>query len=78
MIDFGRRAEVPMAELIDELLEFVNDAVDELGTKDAIDGVRRIAREGTSADRQLAVFESSGGKLEAVVDQVLAETMLGL
>lgn len=77
LIDFGKGAEVPMATLIDELLEFVDDAVDALGSRDAVDGVRRIVREGTSADRQLAVFESSGGKLEAVVDQVLAETIAG-
>ena len=38
----------------------------------------RIARSGTSADRQLEAFERSGGDLKAVVDLILDETMRGV
>jgi gamma-glutamyl:cysteine ligase YbdK (ATP-grasp superfamily) len=33
LIDFGKRAEVPMRDLALELLEFVDDVVDELGSR---------------------------------------------
>ena len=56
LIDFGKRAEVPMRDLALELLEFVDDVVDELGSREAVEYVHTVLREGTSADRQLAVF----------------------
>ncbi len=77
LIDFGRAAEVPMATLVDELLSFVDDVVDELGCRAEASYAEKIAREGTSADRQLAVFEETGS-LQAVVDAVAAETVTGL
>ena len=66
LIDFGKRAEVPMRDLALELLEFVDDVVDELGAASAVEYVHTILREGTSADRQLAVFRETGD-LRAVV-----------
>ena len=56
LIDFGKRAEVPMRDLALELLEFVDDVVDELGSREAVDYVHTVLAEGTSADRQLAVY----------------------
>ena len=56
LIDFGKQAEVPMRELGDELLEFVDDVVDDLGSRDALAPIERILREGTSADRQLKTY----------------------
>jgi carboxylate-amine ligase len=73
LIDFGRRAEVPMRELALELLEFVDDVVDELGSRRALEYVERILEEGTSADRQLAVFRETGD-LRAVVQWLVEET----
>ena len=73
LIDFGRRAEVPMRDLAIELLEFVDDVVDELGSRDALDYVRTILAEGTSADRQLAVYRQTGD-LREVVRHVVEET----
>ena len=73
LIDFGRRAEVPMRELALELLEFVDDVVDELGSRSAIDYVHTILREGTSADRQLKIFRETGD-LKAVIRNIVAET----
>ena len=36
LIDFGKQAEVPMQELGEELLEFVDDVVDDLGSRAAL------------------------------------------
>jgi carboxylate-amine ligase len=76
LIDFGKRQEVPMRELALELLEFVDDVVDELGSREALQYVPRIADEGTSADRQLEVFRRTGD-LRAVVQWLVDETSAG-
>ena len=55
-----------------------NPAVGELGSRDAIKGVRKIMERGTGADRQLKVFEESKGDLKAVVDHMAKETREGL
>ena len=68
LIDFGRRREVPMRDLALELLEFVDDVVDELDSRREVEYVREILRDGTSADRQLAVYRETGD-LKAVVRQ---------
>lgn len=77
LIDFGKQQEVPMRELAIELLDFVDDVVDELGSREAVEYVHTILREGTSADRQLRVFQRTG-HLHAVVDHVAAETVAGI
>jgi glutamate---cysteine ligase / carboxylate-amine ligase len=74
LIDLGKQAEQPTAECVREFLEwFLADAVAELGTKQYVDYAYRILSEGTSADRQAAVFERTGS-LHAVVDHLIAET----
>jgi carboxylate-amine ligase len=77
MIDFGIQAERPFPELADELVEFVAETSDQLGTTDLLQRVRRIAREGTSAHRQIEVFERTQDT-RAVVDWLMAETMRGV
>src|SRR3990172_8308529 len=59
LIDFGQRVEVPMRELALQLLEFVDDVVDELGSREAVNYVHTVLNDGTSADRQLAVFRET-------------------
>ena len=78
LIDFGKQQEVPLRDLIEEYLALIDPAVDELGSREAIDGVRRIMETGTGADRQLKVFEASKGDLKAVVDYMAEETAAGL
>jgi len=73
LIDFGRRAEVPMRDLAIELLAFVDDVVDELGSRREVEYVRTILADGTSADRQLRVHAEQGD-LRAVVQSVVSET----
>jgi carboxylate-amine ligase len=77
LIDFGKQAEVPMRELAMELLDFVDDVVDELGSRAAVAHVREIVERGTSADRQLRAFRETG-HLHAVVDHLANETTAGL
>ncbi len=77
LIDFGKAAEVPMRELAFELLEFVDDVVDDLDSRKEVEYVNTILREGTSADRQLRVYQDTGS-LEAVVEHLAAETLQGV
>ena len=78
LIDFGKQAELPARELIRELIEwFIGDVVDELGSRREVEYAYRIMDEGSSADRQLATFARTGD-LNAVVDQLIAETAEGV
>ncbi|MEA3188226.1 MAG: glutamate---cysteine ligase / carboxylate-amine ligase, partial [Chthoniobacter sp.] len=77
LIDFGRETEVETRTLLNELLEFVSTEVDELGSKREMEHIERIMREGTGADRQLAVFHKTND-MKAVVDHIVAETYEGL
>jgi carboxylate-amine ligase len=76
LIDFGKQIEVPMRELALELLEFVDDVVDDLGSRSAVEYIHTILREGTSADRQLRIYEETKD-LKAVVKHIVAETRAG-
>jgi glutamate---cysteine ligase / carboxylate-amine ligase len=77
LIDFGRRAEVPMRDLAVELLEFIDDVVDDLGSRKAVEHVHTVLRDGTSADQQLMVFRQTGD-LRAVVQHVIRQTRDGV
>lgn len=77
LIDFGKEAEVPMRELATELLEFIDDVVDDLGSRSACEYVNTILREGTSAERQLRVYQETGD-LKAVVRHLVEETRGGV
>jgi carboxylate-amine ligase len=52
--------------------------VDELGSRKDVEYVHTILREGTSADRQLAVHQASDGDMRAVVQHVTDETLIGV
>jgi carboxylate-amine ligase len=84
LLDFGRGAAVPFADLVDELIDLVGQEADALGCRKEVEHARRIAAEGASADRQLAVCgkaveagESEAAALRAVVDHLMAETLEG-
>ena len=78
LIDFGQQAERPFHELLVELVELVRDTSAALGTEEEVAGVFRILDEGTSAERQMRVFNETGGDLRAVVDWLAMETMAGV
>ena len=77
MIDFGRNCEMDERELLHEMLEFIAPEIDELGSQRELAHIERIMREGTGADRQLAVWERAGD-MKAVVDHIVDETYEGL
>ena len=77
LIDFGKQEEVPVTDLIAELLEFVDDVVDELGSRHEIAYIGKILEMGTGADRQLRAYERTGD-VKKVVDLIVLETHLGL
>lgn len=78
MIDFGKQREVSTRELIRELLVFVDDVVDELGSREHINKINDILENGPGAARQLRVFAESGKDHRAVVDYIVEQTSLGL
>jgi glutamate---cysteine ligase / carboxylate-amine ligase len=73
LIDFGKEEEVDTRALIEELLDFVDDVVDELGSRNEINYIRQMLHDGTGADRQLAVYEQTGS-LQEVVNYIVRET----
>ena len=78
LIDFGKEIEVDERELILEYLSFVDDCVDELGSREAVASVRTILDNGSGAQRQVRKFKESNGDLNAVVDYMVEETRAGL
>ena len=77
LIDFGKQEEVDFKFLVGELLDFIDDVVDELGSKEEVHYVKKILEMGTGADRQLKVYEQSGDT-KSVVDFLIQETHIGL
>lgn len=77
MIDFGKQSEVETRVLMEELLAFVDDTIDDLGSRNEIEHVRTMLRNGTGADRQLAVFEETKD-LKKVVDYIIEQTTLNV
>src|SRR5436305_6525268 len=76
LIDFGKEEEVNARVLIYELLDFVDDVVDHLGSRHAINLVPKILEEGTGADRQLKVYRESNSLIN-VVDYIHSQFLTG-
>lgn len=74
MIDFGKQKEVPTRDLIHELLDFVDDVLDDLGSRKEVEHIHTILQRGTSADEQLEVYHSTNNDLNAVVDRLIERT----
>lgn len=77
LIDFGKQEEVETKSLTYELLDFVDDVVDELGSRNEIKLVEEVLKRGTGADRQRKVYEETKD-LKKVVDFIISETHQGL
>jgi carboxylate-amine ligase len=77
LIDFGRGQEIPFSDLALELVGFVDDVLDELGSRREVEYVDTILSQGSSADRQLGCFRRKPD-FRAVVDHVVKETAEGL
>ncbi len=77
LIDFGREVEVPARELMLEYLDFVDDVVDELGSRTEIEYIKTMLERGNGAERQLAVFAATQD-LKKVVEYMVTESQAGL
>jgi len=78
LIDFGKQEEVSFLSLAKELLEFIDDVVDELGSREEINYIFKMLEGGTGADRQLKVYYDSGNDFKKLVDYIIDETYVGL
>ncbi|NWG21145.1 MAG: carboxylate-amine ligase [Chloroflexi bacterium] len=77
LIDFGKREEVDAKALMHELVAFVDEVVDELGSRQDVEYLLKVVEGGASADRQIAVFRETND-LKAVVDNLIVETLEGV
>jgi len=77
LIDFGKQKEVPARDLVHEYLDFVDDVVDELDSREELEYIHKILDEGSGADRQLRVFQETAD-LKKVIDYIVEETEAGL
>jgi len=71
---FAGRSPQSVAEWVDELLDWLGDVAERLGSQVELAYARVILREGTSADRQLRVWEEEQD-LRAVVAHLARETL---
>ena len=81
LVDFGRGEIVAYADLLDEIMELIAEDAEALGCTAEIQHLRTIRENGTSAHRQIAVFETAlaDGQneqeaLKQVVDMLIADT----
>lgn len=77
LIDFGKEEELNTRVLIYELLDFIDDVVDPLGSRHRLQHVHKMLEEGTGADRQLKVYEQTGS-LTSVVDYIQQQFLSGI
>lgn len=77
LIDFGKEKEVTYRALADELLDFIKETAEELGSLNEVNYVYEILKNGTGADRQIKIYEETKD-FNAVVDYIVNETKFGL
>jgi carboxylate-amine ligase len=77
LIDFGKQEQVPIRILVEELLEFVSEAADIFQSHNDLDRIRTLVKEGSSADRQLRIFEGTQS-YNAVVDDLIEQSKIGM
>jgi carboxylate-amine ligase len=85
MIDFGLSRLVPFDDLIEEIIELVREDAEELDCLAEVEHARTIVTRGTSAHRQLEIYNGAIGSgasheeaTRAVVDWLVKETVSGL
>lgn len=85
LVDFGKGAIIPYADLLEELIDLCRPDAEHFGCLAELESARNILSRGSSADRQLAVYEAAlaagqdkSAALRAVVDHLTAETVEGI
>ncbi len=75
-IDFVQERHLSMRDSISELLDFVDDVVDDLGSRCEINYLRALLEDprGTGADRQIAIYQQTGS-VDAVVRYLMQQAL---
>jgi glutamate---cysteine ligase / carboxylate-amine ligase len=78
-LDFVQGRHLSMRESIHELLDFVDDVLDDLGSRNEINYLRALltSPRGTGADRQIALYQQTGS-IDAVIRLLMQQTMQGI
>lgn len=78
IVDFTRNRSISMRDSINEALDFVDDVLDDLGSRREINYLRDLLADprGTGADRQIAVYQETGSAL-AVSQFLVKQTVSG-
>ena len=85
LIDFGKAEIIPFPDLHEELIELLREDAEFFDCVDEIEGAREILKRGTSAHKQVAVWQQAkdagrddAAALRDVVDMLIEETAHGL
>ena len=79
VVDFTQRRRLPMRDALREVLAFVDDVVDDLGSRHEIEYVHTLLddKQGTGADRQIAIYRNTES-MQKVIAFLLERTMRGV
>ena len=84
LLDFGKGAMTPFADLVEEILELLQEDAAYFGCEQELNHMHTIVREGTSAHRQIRAYEQALAEglepddaMRQVVDLLIEETLLG-
>ena len=79
VVDFVKGVRLPMRRSIRDLLDFVDDVPDDLGSRNEINYLRSLieSEQGTGADRQMALYQQTGSTDE-VISLLMQRTMQGI
>jgi carboxylate-amine ligase len=85
LVDFGKGVIVPYPDLLEEILSLVGEDAEYFNCGAEIEHARTILKRGTSAHRQVALYEElcaqgmdRAAALDGVIDRLIAETVEGL
>ena len=79
VLDFAHSRRLSMRQSLQELFDFVEDVLDELGSRTEINYLRALLTDphGTGADRQIALYQQTGS-IDAVIRLLMQQTMQGI
>lgn len=79
IVDFVQNTPISMRRAISETLDFVDDVIDDLGSRHEMNYLRDLLENsrGTGADRQIAVYQETGSQ-NAVTHFLIGQTLQGL
>ena len=79
VVDFVRGLRLPMRQSLHDMLDFVDDVLDDLGSRGDINCLRILveSEQGTGADRQIALYQQTGSTDE-VIHLLMQQTIQGI